>query len=293
MRREDKILYSLFLIVGVALPIILTLANYALYESRPLVIMQILSVMIYMPLAFWAAMAVTGDGKHLTEGNWDGFSEDKKGAFKELAVPIGKLLTVVLVIGAVSLEIVLFFLPSYSWIIVLMTVSFALVVSIVGIKRVVGRAKMNGGSRFSLLSKRDKMALTQISFTSVLLLAIMLPITLFISGGIGGSFSVTMGEEKLSIDASLYDWDIAYSDIESCELKDGTLHVSREFGLSNHEIIAGQLYNDEIGSCNGAVYRGTDACVLIKTYDGTYYVFNDASVEGTAALYAELLTHLS
>lgn len=293
MRRADKILYSLFLIVGIALPVILTLANYALYESRSLTIMQILSVMIYMPLAFWIAMALTGDGKHLTEGNWDGFSWDKKEAFKELAVPIGKLLTAVLVIGAVVLEIVLFLLPPYSWMIVLITVSFALVVSIVGIKHVAGRAEMNGGSRSSLLSRRDKMALTQISFTSVLLLAIMLPITLFISGGIGGSFSVTMSEEKLSIDAPLYDWDIAYSEISEYDLKDGTFEVRRVFGLGNHEIIAGRLYNDEIGDCNGAIYRSTDACVLIKTYDGTYYVFNDESIEGTVTLYSELLTHLS
>ncbi len=154
------------------------------------------------------------------------------------------------------------------------------------------KAKGNEGPRFSMPSKNDKMALAQISFTSILLLVVMLPMTLFITGGVGGSLSVTMDEEKVSIDAPPYGWGIAYSDIDSCEPNDGTFHVSREFGLSNHEIIAGRLYNDEVGSCNGAIYKDTGACVLIRTYDGTYYVFNDASVEGTASLHAELLRHL-
>ena len=293
MRREDKILYSLCLAAGVALPTALTVVNYTLYESRSLAIMQILSVMIYIPLAFWISMALTGDGKHLTEGEWDRFSEEKRETFKKLAVPMGRLLTVVLVIGVAALEILLFFHPAYSWAIVLVTVLLAAAVSMVGIKRMVDRARGNEGSRFSLLSKKDKMALTQISLTSVLLLSAMLPITLFISGGIGGSFSVTMDEETISIDAPLCDWDIAYSDIATCDLKDGTFDVSREFGLSNYKIIAGQLYNDEIGNCNGAIYKDTNACVLIETQKGAYYVFNDASFEGTAALYAEILTHLS
>lgn len=292
MRRDDKILYSLFLIVGIALPIILTLANYALYESRSLILLQILSVMIYMPLAFWAAMALTGDGKHLTEGRWDRFSEEKKAAFRGLAVPLGKLLTVVLALGAAALEIVLFFLPSYSWAIVLVAVLLAVVGSVAGIRRISNRVKGKGGSGYSLLREEDKGGLKNMSLTSILMLLVFLPVVLFISGGIFGDISVTMDDDMISIDSPLQDWSIAYEDIEVYELKDGAFDVRREYGLGNHEIIAGHLYNDEIGDCNGAIYKSTDACVLVRTYDGTYYVFNDASIEGTAELYTELIRHL-
>ncbi len=290
MRRTDKMLYSLLLTVGATLPAFLTIANHMIYASRSLTILQLLSAIIYVLMAFWLTIALTGDGKYLTEGRWDSYSEGRKKAFKEQSASIGRLMTLVLAIGAAVLESVLFLLPAYSWAIVLVTMIFTIIASVTGIRRISRKGKENSG--FSLLKDDDRMMLNQWSFSSILMLLVILPVVLFISGGIFGDLSVTMGDDTLSIDSPIRGWDIAYSDIDNCELKDGTFEVRRVSGLGNHRIIAGNLHNDEIGDCKGALYRNTDACVLVRTNDGSYYVFNDTSVEGTKALYDELMEHL-
>lgn len=87
MRREDKILYSLILVIGVALPVILSVLIHFLHHGPSQIIVQLLSVMVYILLASWIALALTGDGKHLTDGRWDGFSEERKKEYRELASP--------------------------------------------------------------------------------------------------------------------------------------------------------------------------------------------------------------
>ena len=290
MRRTDKILYSLLLTVGAILPAFLTVANHMIYASRSLTILQLLSAIIYALMAFWLTIGLTGDGKYLTKGRWDSYSEERKKAFKEQAASIGRLMTLVLAIGAAVLESVLFLLPAYSWAIVLVTMIFTIIASVTGIRRISRKGKESSG--YSLLKDDDRMMLNQWSFSSIFMLLVILPVVLFISGGIFGDLSVTIGDDMLSIDSPIRDWDIAYPDIDNCELKDGTFEVRRVSGLGNHRIIAGNMHNDEIGDCKGALYENTDACVLVRTNDGSYYVFNDTSVDGTKALYEELTTHL-
>lgn len=120
-----------------------------------------------------------------------------------------------------------------------------------------------------------------LAVTAVIIAAVMLV----------GSVSASLGDDSLSIDATMMHETVDYSDIVSVELRDGVSYGGRVMGLSNGIVSTGDFRNSEFGDYRLAVYKSVSSCIVVHTTDRVI-VFNLDNDEKTTSFFAELQQRL-
>ena len=122
------------------------------------------------------------------------------------------------------------------------------------------------------------------------LTVIAIPLAGCISGD-SGEVRISFGAESVAVDAPMFDYDFAYSDIEGIVYFEDFEKGRRVVGYADGRIASGTFKNSDLGRYELASYVKVDPCIVIS-YKGEQYAFNQSDEESTRAVYDTLLSHI-
>lgn len=132
---------------------------------------------------------------------------------------------------------------------------------------------------------------------NVVLGVILTVIVLLISGGItlyvhlyagSGSVEVELAEASVFVEAPYCKVTIAYSEIETIELRTELDRGKRTKGLSSSEMKSGNYKNEEFGDYLCATYTSSDVYIVIKRGNEKTVVLNQTDNAATEALFRNI-----
>ena len=108
-----------------------------------------------------------------------------------------------------------------------------------------------------------------------------------------GSLEVTLGEESIDIDASMWsDASIDYDEIESVEYREELVGGYKVNGLNSAKLWLGIFKNDELGVYTRYTYQSAESSVIL-TVDGEYVVIATESEEQNKAIYEKIAAEIA
>ncbi len=122
------------------------------------------------------------------------------------------------------------------------------------------------------------------------LTVIAIPLAGCISGD-SGEVRISFGAESVAVDAPMFDYDFAYSDIEGIVYFEDFEKGRRVVGYADGRIASGTFKNSDLGRYELASYVKVDPCIVIS-YMGEQYAFNQSDEASTRAVYDTLLSHI-
>ncbi len=191
-------------------------------------------------------------------------------------------------VGMGALMLLSAFLPEIAFIIafiVILTVAVVscTVYSYVYYKKMLREGRCEKATIASVSTETDKKAMW-ISIVSVSLV-IAFAVILMVSGKVNFAFD----EDSLNIKATFGGkMDIAYSEIESIEYREGKVEGTRVGGFGSAKLLYGVFRNDEFGTYTRYTYTASDSAVILIV-DGEEIVIADATTEATRAIYDRLM----
>lgn len=124
---------------------------------------------------------------------------------------------------------------------------------------------------------------------TVIVLLISVGITLYVHLYAGsGSVEVELAEASVSVEAPYCKVTIAYSEIETIELRTELDRGKRTKGLSSSEMKSGNYKNEEFGDYLCATYTSSDVYIVIKRGNEKTVVLNQTDNAATEALFRNL-----
>ena len=101
-----------------------------------------------------------------------------------------------------------------------------------------------------------------------------------------GSLSFAVGDEALEIDTTFGGgMTLDYDDIKSVEYRLENISGMRVSGFASSKLLYGWFKNDELGNYTRYTYTGSEAGIIIRTYDGSIIVIAEDSRDKTKELY--------
>ena len=191
-------------------------------------------------------------------------------------------------VGMGALMLLSAFLSEIAFIIafiVILTVAIVAcsIYSFVYYKRMLREGRCEKATVASVITETDKKAFW-ISIVSVLLV-ITFAVILMVSGKVNFAFD----EDSLNIKATFGGkMDIAYSEIESIEYREGKVEGTRVGGFGSAKLLYGIFRNDEFGTYTRYTYTASDSAVILIV-DSEEIVIADATTEATRAIYDRLM----
>jgi len=107
-----------------------------------------------------------------------------------------------------------------------------------------------------------------------------------------GSVSVSMDDDRLSVNAPMLSRHVDYDNIVSVELRDNVDAGTRTNGFGGMNVSSGSFRNDEFGNYDRACYTSVRTYIVVTPADGRVLVFNQNSIDRTVEIYNELLTRI-
>lgn len=124
---------------------------------------------------------------------------------------------------------------------------------------------------------------------TVIVLCISAGITLYVHLYAGsGSVEIALTEDSVSVDAPFCKVTVAYSEIETVELRTVLDRGKRTKGLSSSEMKSGNYKNEEFGDYLCATYTSSDVYIVIKRGNEKTVVLNQADNAATEALFRNI-----
>jgi hypothetical protein len=191
-------------------------------------------------------------------------------------------------VGMGALILLSAFLPEMMFIIafvVILTVAViaCILYSYVYYKKMLREGRCEKATAALISTETDKNAL-RIS-TVAISLVITFAVILMVSGKVNFAFD----EDSLNIKATFGGkMDIAYSEIESIEYREGKVEGTRVGGFGSAKLLYGIFRNDEFGTYTRYTYTASD-CAVILIVDGEEIVIADSTTEATRAIYNRLM----
>lgn len=105
--------------------------------------------------------------------------------------------------------------------------------------------------------------------------------------------SVTMVGDTIVIKATSANAEIPVSEIEEIELLSEIPASSRVFGYGSTRISSGVFSSDVYGQFTRATYNTVPSCILVKTNEGKYYLFNLQDAGGTQLFYTRISQYMN
>lgn len=103
-----------------------------------------------------------------------------------------------------------------------------------------------------------------------------------------GSVEIALTEDAVSVEAPYCKVTIAYSEIETIELRTVWIRGRRTKGLSSSEMQSGNYKNEEFGDYLCATYTSSDVYIVIKRGNEKTVVLNQADNAATEALFRNI-----
>ena len=101
-----------------------------------------------------------------------------------------------------------------------------------------------------------------------------------------GDFDVILGEDSLTIDATLYnDFTVSYDSIASLELREGNVEGMRVMGVGTAKLLLGTFENEEFGRYSRYTYAKPESCIVLTADNGKVLVFCGKDAGETADIY--------
>ena len=104
-----------------------------------------------------------------------------------------------------------------------------------------------------------------------------------------GHVDAHLEDDALVIDATMMRKTIAYTDIESVELRDEFDAGTRVGGL---KVATGNFRNDEFGTYKLAIHSGMRPVIVVHCTDSSVVVFDAGSPDGTRAMFEDLQSRI-
>lgn len=133
-----------------------------------------------------------------------------------------------------------------------------------------------------LVSKKDMIFITCI-FVAVIVFSLF-------TGG--NAVEVHFGDEVMSIEATGFTFDIAYTDIEKAELTTLPELGTMDKGTDTTALKCGNWNNALWGDYHLCVIPDVDSCVVVTLKDGRTVVFNYKEAENTEGVFSVLQDYL-
>ena len=106
-----------------------------------------------------------------------------------------------------------------------------------------------------------------------------------------GHVNAVLESDHLHVDAVMVDENIAYTDIDSVELRDNMDYGSRVGGYGGTDYLSGKFRNGEFGNYRLAVHKNVSECIVVH-HQGSVLVFNLGSNAETEAFLADLSSRI-
>ena len=127
-----------------------------------------------------------------------------------------------------------------------------------------------------------------IAVVAIAAIAVALAIVMFT-----GKLEVTLGEESIDIDASIWsDVSIDYDEIEDIEYREERIGGYKVNGFNSAKLWLGMFQNDELGVHTRYTYRKAEASVIL-TVDGQYVVIAMESEAETKEIYEKVAAEIA
>lgn len=124
---------------------------------------------------------------------------------------------------------------------------------------------------------------------TVIVLCISVGITLYVHLYAGsGSVDIALTEDSVSVEAPYCKVTIAYSEIETVELRSIWIRGRRTKGLSSSEMQSGNYKNEEFGDYLCATYTSSNVYIVIKRGNEKTVVLNQTDNAATEALFRSI-----
>lgn len=108
-----------------------------------------------------------------------------------------------------------------------------------------------------------------------------------------GHVDAHLEDDALAIDATLMNKTIAYTDIESVELREEFDAGIRVGGFGGLNVSTGSFRNDEFGTYKLAIHSGMRPVIVVHCTDSSVVVFDAGSPDGTRAMFEDLQSRIS
>lgn len=108
-----------------------------------------------------------------------------------------------------------------------------------------------------------------------------------------GHVDAHLEDDALVIDATMMHKTIAYTDIESVELRDEFDAGTRVGGFGGLKVATGNFRNDEFGTYKLAIHTGMRPVIVVHCTDSSVVVFDAGSPDGTRAMFEDLQSRIS
>lgn len=126
----------------------------------------------------------------------------------------------------------------------------------------------------------------------ILIIVVVILAAMFTAVGIvstTGDIEIKFNENEFTVDADYYkDLTVAYSDIDSVELRQNDNPGARTNGFGSARLLMGSFSNDEFGAYTRYTYVGEDCCIVLKDAQGNTMVLGAKGKEETEKLYGEI-----
>ena len=107
-----------------------------------------------------------------------------------------------------------------------------------------------------------------------------------------GHVDAHLDDDALVIDATMMRKTIAYTDIESVELRDEFDAGTRVGGFGGLKVATGNFRNDEFGTYKLAIHSGMRPVIVVHCTDSSVVVFDAGSPDGTRAMFEDLQSRI-